>query len=230
MKNNFKGFLFILIGIVSVFGKCNKVDINQCSGNCYNIVGVVKDSLSNTPILNAAIEIATINSANFYSGTYGTGFTNSSGIYNLFYPNKGIDFINFQISITIKPPVDYIADNFKENAILYTLYASDSVSVNVPVIRNASFLKKAFLNVRIIKANSGNNLNSFISRFGKFGYKTLGIFPSTNNTDTTYRFETAAEIKNYLSWEVKTNSNTTNKFLDSLVIAPGKTRDYVITL
>lgn len=228
MGRSFKNYLFILIAIMSIYGKCNKIDVNQCAGSCYNITGVVKDSLTGTPIANAEVEIATLNRANFLSGTYGKGQTNSDGIYNLFYPSKGLDFRTFYLNVSITAPSDYITDDSRlTNIVSEKIY--DSPSVNVPVVINATFFKKALLNVRIIKGSNNNILNSFNNRFGRSGYNYIATFPSTSNTDTTYRFETAGGIKNYLNWEIK-NGSTINKFIDSVVIAPGQTKDFVIRL
>lgn len=228
MKKNFSTYLVVAIGIISVYGKCNKLDVNQCSGNCYNITGIVKDSLSGSPIPNAEIELATINPAMFYSGPFGNGFTNSSGVYNLFFPNTQLDFTKNSLAVRIKAPSNAIADATNSATyITYTINASDSPKIGVPIVVNASFLKKAYLNVRIIKTAS--TLNSFVCRYGKAGYNTISTFPSSSNTDTTYRFETAADVKNYLNWETKDGSVIT-KFSDSLTITAGQTKDYTIRL
>ena len=231
MINNFKNLSLLIIAIVGIYGKCNKVDVNRCNGDCYNIMGVVKDSLSGTPITNAEIELASINGANFYSGTYGKGYTNSSGLYNLFYPSKQVDFKDFYLLITIKAPADYIADEISDlKSISYKIYANDSPKINIPIIRNASFFKNAFLNIRVIKTTNGKSLNSFYSRFGRFGTNSVSTFPSTNNLDTTYHFETAGDIKSYLNWETKNSSGIINKFSDSTIISPSQTKEFVIRL
>lgn len=230
MKKNFGIFLFSVIAIMSIYGKCNKIDVNQCAGSCYNISGVVKDSLTGTPIANAEVELATTNRALFYAGTFGSGVTNSNGVYNLFFPSSKVDFSNYNLLVSIKAPIDYIADDNRDlKSVSYKMFKSDSPKIGVPIIINASFLKKAFLNVRIVKTASNNSLNSFYYRFGKIAYKDINVFPSSNNVDTTYRFETAAEIKSYLIWETRSGS-AVNKFSDSIVIAPGQTKDYTIML
>jgi hypothetical protein len=230
MGRSFKNYVFVLIAIISIYGKCNKIDINECAGSCYNITGIVKDSLTGAPIANAEVELATINGALFYAGTFGSGVTNSNGIYNLFFPSSRVDFSNYNLLVSIKAPSGYIADDHKDlKSVSYKIFKSDSPKIDVPIIINASFLKKAFLNVRIIKTAPSNSLNSFGFRFGSFGYHSIGAFPTDSNTDTTYRFETAADIKNYLNWETKTSA-TINKFIDSIVIAPGQTKDFMIRL
>ena len=229
MKNNFKIISFLIIAIVGIYGKCNKVDVNQCSSNCYNIMGIVKDSLTGVPIANAEVELATLNFQNFYSGTYGKGYTNNSGIYNLFYPTRGLNFRSFFLNVSITAPVDYINDDFRDkNSVSIKIY--DSPSVHAPLIINASFFKKAFLNVRIMKFTNAISLNSFNSKFGRFGENYIGVLPSNNNIDTTYHFETAGGIKNYLNWETKNSSGTIIKFSDSTIISPSQTKEFVIRL
>ncbi len=112
MGRSFKNYVFALIAIISIYGKCNKVDLNQCTGSCYNITGIVKDSLTGAPIANAEVELATINGALFYAGTFGSGVTNSNGVYNLLFPSSRVDFSNYNLLVSIKSPSGYIADEY----------------------------------------------------------------------------------------------------------------------
>jgi len=232
MKNKLQLYFVLLVSIACIYGKCKKTDVSVCNGSCYNIVGHAKDSISGVGIVNAGIEIATVLSGAFpyYTGSYGNGYTDNSGLFSLYYPSNNVDFNNNHLSITITPPIDYIADDIDLKNKQIAIYASDSPKINTPIIKNVSFLKKAYLNVRVTKSGSSvNSLYSFGYRFGRMGHGYVGTFPSANNTDTTYRFETAAEIKTYSNWQTK-NGNVATNFADSSIIQTGQTKNILIQL
>lgn len=216
-----------------IYGKCKKVDIDQCTDSCYNIVGTIKDSISGVGIAGVQVEIATVKSGAFpiYTGIYGIVSTDNSGFYSSFYSSNQVNFIDNHLSVTISAPIGYISDYTRDlNKIGFSIFKSDSIKVNIPFRVNAYFYKKAYLNIRVIKATTTNSLYSFGYQFGRQGYGSIGTFPSSGNTDTTYKLETAAEIKTYLKWQTKNGASAAISFSDSAIIQPGQTKNIVIQL